>query len=54
MTVVRQNLIFTIVYNVLGISLAAVGILPPVIAASAQSIPDLGILGNSSRLIDRT
>jgi Cd2+/Zn2+-exporting ATPase/Cu+-exporting ATPase len=31
--------------------LAAFGILPPVLAAVAQSIPDLGILANSSRLL---
>ncbi len=53
MRVVRQNLIYTSIYNIAGLSLAAFGILPPVLAAAAQSIPDLGILGNSSRLIDR-
>jgi Cd2+/Zn2+-exporting ATPase/Cu+-exporting ATPase len=51
MGVVRLNLIFTAVYNVIGIGLAALGILPPVLAAALQSIPDLGILGNSSRLL---
>jgi Cd2+/Zn2+-exporting ATPase/Cu+-exporting ATPase len=51
MRVVKLNLGFTAVYNVIGISLAAVGILPPVMAAAAQSIPDLGILANSSRLL---
>jgi Cd2+/Zn2+-exporting ATPase/Cu+-exporting ATPase len=51
MRVVRMNLAFTTVYNIVGISLAAFGILPPVLAAAAQSIPDLGILGNSARLL---
>ena len=51
MGVVRGNLIFTGVYNLLGLSLAAFGILPPVLAAAAQSLPDLGILANSARLI---
>ena len=51
MNVVKLNLIFTAVYNVVGISLAAFGILPPVLAAALQSIPDLGLLGNSSRLL---
>ena len=51
MGVVRGNLIFTGVYNLLGLSLAALGILPPVLAAAAQSLPDLGILANSARLI---
>jgi len=51
MSVVRLNLGFTIVYNAIGLTLAALGILPPVLAAAAQSIPDLGILANSSRLL---
>jgi Cd2+/Zn2+-exporting ATPase/Cu+-exporting ATPase len=51
MRVVRLNLAFTTVYNIVGISLAAFGILPPMLAAAAQSIPDLGILGNSARLL---
>jgi P-type Cu+ transporter len=51
MSVVKGNLAFTAVYNVVGLSLAALGILPPVLAAAAQSLPDLGILGNSSRLL---
>jgi Cu+-exporting ATPase len=51
MSVVRGNFAFSAVYNVLGLSLAALGFLPPVLAAAAQSIPDLGILANSSRLL---
>jgi len=51
MRVVRMNLLFTILYNLLGLSLAALGILPPILAAAAQSLPDLLILGNSSRLL---
>jgi Cu+-exporting ATPase len=51
MNVVKMNLIFTAVYNLLGLSLAALGILPPIFAAAAQSLPDLGILANSSRLL---
>ncbi|TVR05596.1 MAG: cation-translocating P-type ATPase [Spirochaetaceae bacterium] len=51
MRVVRLNIGFTAVYNLLGLSLAALGLLPPVIAAAAQSLPDLGILANSSRLL---
>lgn len=51
MGVVRANLMFTAVYNTLGLSLAAFGLLPPVFAAAAQSLPDLGILANSSRLL---
>jgi Cd2+/Zn2+-exporting ATPase/Cu+-exporting ATPase len=51
MSVVRLNIGFTTVYNVLGLTLAALGFLPPVLAAAAQSLPDLGILANSSRLL---
>ncbi len=53
MGVVRVNLGFTAVYNVVGLSLAAVGILPPIAAAAAQSLPDLGIMLNSARLLRR-
>lgn len=51
MRVVKTNLTFTILYNLVGLSLAAFGILPPILAAAAQSLPDLGILANSSRLL---
>jgi len=51
MRVVRMNILFTALYNLVGLSLAAFGILPPVLAAAAQSLPDVGILVNSSRLI---
>jgi P-type Cu+ transporter len=51
MRVVKMNLGFTMVYNLVGLTLAAFGILPPILAAAAQSLPDLGILGNSSRLL---
>jgi Cd2+/Zn2+-exporting ATPase/Cu+-exporting ATPase len=51
MGVVRFNIGFTAVYNLLGLTLAALGFLPPMLAAAAQSLPDLGILGNSARLL---
>ncbi len=51
MRVVKMNLIFTAIYNLAGLSLAAFGFLPPILAAAAQSLPDLGILANSSRLL---
>jgi Cd2+/Zn2+-exporting ATPase/Cu+-exporting ATPase len=49
--VVKTNFAFTIAYNVVGLTLAALGFLPPIFAAAAQSLPDLGILANSSRLL---
>lgn len=51
MRVVKTNIGFTVVYNLVGLTLAAFGILPPILAAAAQSLPDLGILANSSRLL---
>jgi Cd2+/Zn2+-exporting ATPase/Cu+-exporting ATPase len=49
--VVKGNIVFTLAYNFVGLSLAALGYLPPILAAAAQSIPDLAILVNSSRLL---
>ena len=51
MGVVKTNLMFTAIYNVAGLSLAAFGFIPPIFAAAMQSLPDLGILANSSRLL---
>jgi Cu+-exporting ATPase len=51
MKIVKMNLAFTTVYNLVGLSLAAFGFLPPVLAAAAQSLPDIGIMGNSARLL---
>ncbi|MBI3241134.1 MAG: cadmium-translocating P-type ATPase [Chloroflexi bacterium] len=51
MGVVKTNLIFTAIYNVAGLSLAAFGLIPPIFAAAMQSLPDLGILANSARLL---
>jgi Cd2+/Zn2+-exporting ATPase/Cu+-exporting ATPase len=51
MRVVKTNIAFTAIYNLVGLALAALGFLPPIFAAAAQSLPDLGILANSSRLL---
>lgn len=51
MRVIKMNIAFTAIYNLVGLSLAALGFLPLVLAAVAQSLPDLGILANSSRLL---
>ncbi len=51
MRVVKMNIAFTAVYNIAGLLLAAFGFLPPILAAAAQSLPDIGILANSSRLL---
>ena len=51
MRIVNGNIGFPAVYTVLGLTLAAFGFPPPVLAAAAQRLPDLEILGNSSRLL---
>jgi Cu+-exporting ATPase len=51
MGIVKTNLLFTTAYNAIGLTLAAFGFLPPVLAAAAQSLPDIGIMGNSARLL---
>ncbi|MDR7519394.1 MAG: cation-translocating P-type ATPase [Armatimonadota bacterium] len=49
--VIRQNLLGAVAYNVVGIALAASGVLPPIFAAAAQVVPDVFILLNSGRLL---
>ena len=48
MRIVKMNLAFTTVYNLVGLSLAAFGFLPPALAAAAQSLSNIGIMGNSA------
>jgi Cu+-exporting ATPase len=50
---IKQNLWFTAGYNVAGMALAATGWLPPIAAAAAQSIPDVAVMLNASRLLRR-
>ncbi|MEW6028344.1 MAG: cation-translocating P-type ATPase [Chloroflexota bacterium] len=49
--VVKGNIGFTLLYNAFGLTMAALGFLPPIFAAALQSLPDVGILLNSSRLL---
>jgi len=53
MRIIRMNILFTAMYNLIGLSLAAMGILPPTISAAMQSIPDVGIMANSARLLSQ-
>jgi len=48
---IKQNLWFTAAYNLVGMVLAATGWLPPIAAAAAQSLPDVVVMLNSSRLL---
>ena len=49
--VIKMNIACTAVYKVIGLTLAALGFLSPIFATAAQSLPALGILANSSRLL---
>ena len=49
--VIKQNLALGVVYNAVGITLAALGFLPPVLAAAGQSVPDFLIMLSSARLL---
>lgn len=48
--IVRQNLFWAFFYNTLGISLAVVGVLNPILAAGAMLLSSLSVIGNSMRL----
>ncbi len=47
---IKQNLFWAFFYNVLGVPLAALGFLSPVLCAAAMGFSDLVVIGNALRL----
>ena len=51
MAVVRQNLVWAFLYNLVGIPLAMTGRLTPIYAAAAMALSSVCVVGNSLRLV---
>ena len=50
MTKIKQNLFWAFIYNTVGIPVAALGFLNPIIAAAAMALSSLSVIVNSALL----
>ena len=50
-TTIKQNIAASIIFNIVGITLASLGVLNPVVAAAFHALPDIVLFLNSSRLL---
>ncbi len=50
MTNIRQNLFWALIFNCIGIPLAAVGMLSPIVAGTAMAFSSVTVVSNSLRL----
>jgi Cu+-exporting ATPase len=48
---IKQNLFWAFFYNALGIPLAALGLMSPILCAAAMGVSDLVVIGNALRLL---
>lgn len=50
MRIIRMNLFFAFIYNILAIPIATLGLLSPIICAAAMALSDITVIGNALRL----
>ena len=48
---IKQNIFFGLIFNIIGVTAACMGLLPPVWAAMAHIVPDIFVFTNSAKLI---